>query len=274
MALNGKICLSRRNCVSERPGWCLIRTSDLVIEIKAPQHQGYEKCYNGKGEGRNQWMVVFQISNNYFHSGHWFPQSHWPRILWSLFDPLARVKSNSRRRLSFITPLTSLDTHRTAKKKLSDPVNRENRHESYRALEQLYREGKIRHIGISNFTARHMEELLATCTIVPHVHQFELHPRLVQQDLLRLCAKYKIQVQAYSSLGEGRLLEDKEIREIAEQNGLSSAQVLLRWAVQHGWVVIPKSSNPGRVRMNASIFAFELSEEVCLFVFPLRCTSY
>lgn len=154
----------------------------------------------------------------------------------------------------------SYERGRTAKKKLSDPVNRENRLGSYRALEKLYHEGKIKHIGVSNFTAKHLEDLLEHCTIVPHVHQFELHPRLVQQDILALCAKHKIQVQAYSSLGEGNLLQDPDI--VVPDSSLSRAQVLLRWAMQHGWAVIPKSSSPDRVVANANVFSFELSKEV------------
>lgn len=138
-------------------------------------------------------------------------------------------------------------------------MNRENRLGSYRALEKLYHEGKIKHIGVSNFTARHLEDLLEYCTIVPHVHQFELHPRLVQQDVLSLCAKHKIQVQAYSSLGEGNLLQDPDI--VIPDSSLSRAQVLLRWAIQHGWAVIPKSSSPDRVAANADVFSFELSKE-------------
>ncbi|KAI9498458.1 NADP-dependent oxidoreductase domain-containing protein [Zychaea mexicana] len=147
----------------------------------------------------------------------------------------------------------------TAKKKLSDPINQENRMGSYRALETLHREGKVRHIGISNYTARHLQHLLDHCEIVPHVHQFELHPRLVQQDILDLCDKHHIQVQAYSSLGEGKLLTDEDVLDIVKDRNV--AQVLLRWAVQHGWIVIPKSSNPDRVSSNAKVLSLELSDE-------------
>ncbi|KAI8147062.1 NADP-dependent oxidoreductase domain-containing protein [Fennellomyces sp. T-0311] len=145
----------------------------------------------------------------------------------------------------------------TAKKKLGDPINQENRMGSYRALEQLYHEGKVRHIGVSNYTARHLEHLMENCEIKPHVHQFELHPRLVQQDILQLCAKHQIQVQAYSSLGEGKLLEDEAVMDISQSRNV--AQVLLSWAVQHGWAVIPKSSSPDRVCSNAK--TLELSDE-------------
>ncbi|KAI9262418.1 NADP-dependent oxidoreductase domain-containing protein [Phascolomyces articulosus] len=147
----------------------------------------------------------------------------------------------------------------TAKKKLSDPVNQENRMGSYRALETLYREGKVRHIGVSNYTARHLEYLLDHCEIKPHVHQFELHPRLVQQDILTLCDKHQIQIQAYSSLGEGKLLTDEDVLNVVKQR--DTAQVLLRWAIQHGWAVIPKSSSPDRVSSNAKIISIELSDE-------------
>ncbi|KAG2219912.1 hypothetical protein INT45_008549 [Circinella minor] len=149
----------------------------------------------------------------------------------------------------------------TAKKKLNDPINQENRMGSYRALETLYQEGKVRHIGISNYTAKHLEHLIERCKIIPHVHQFELHPRLVQQDILNLCDQYQIQIQAYSSLGEGKLLTDESILDIVKKEKNDTAQVLLRWAIQHNWIVIPKSSNPDRVSSNAKVLSFELSEE-------------
>ncbi|KAI7850278.1 NADP-dependent oxidoreductase domain-containing protein [Circinella umbellata] len=149
----------------------------------------------------------------------------------------------------------------TAKKKLNDPINQENRMGSYRALETLYQQGKVRHIGVSNYTVKHLEHLIEHCKIIPHVHQFELHPRLVQQDILNLCAKYQIQIQAYSSLGEGKLLTDKSILDIVKKEKNDTAQVLLRWAIQHNWIVIPKSSNPDRVSSNAKVLSFELSEE-------------
>ena len=139
---------------------------------------------------------------------------------------------------------------------------------SYRALETLYREGKVRHIGISNYTVKHLEHLLERCEIIPHVHQFELHPRLVQQDILNLCDKYGIQIQAYSSLGEGKLLTDEAVLDMVKKEKGDTAQILLRWAIQHGWIVIPKSSSPDRVSSNAKVLSLELSEEVKLFLPP------
>ncbi|KAF7732795.1 hypothetical protein EC973_000069 [Apophysomyces ossiformis] len=162
----------------------------------------------------------------------------------------------------------------TSKKKLSDPKNRENRTESYRALEQLHREGKLRHIGVSNYTAAHLQYLLENCDIVPHVHQFELHPCLYQPDILSICTQHQIQVQAYSSLGEGRLVDGsirlEELERIANGLHVTSAQVLLRWAVQHGWAVIPKSKSSTRVQQNADIFSFDLSAEKANFEFEMK----
>lgn len=154
----------------------------------------------------------------------------------------------------------------TTKKKLNDPINQENRTDSYRALERLYDEGKVKHIGVSNYTSKHLTHLLQVCTVVPHVHQFELHPCLYQPDVLELCKKHHIQVQAYSSLGEGKLINGElnvpSLKLVSERVQQPCALVLLRWAVQHGWIIIPKSKTTARIKQNAGVFSFELSKEV------------
>ncbi|KAG1440147.1 hypothetical protein G6F56_012035 [Rhizopus delemar] len=152
-----------------------------------------------------------------------------------------------------------------AKKRIDDPVNAENRIGSYRALEQLYKEGKVKQIGISNFTAKHLTELLQVCDVIPHLHQFELHPCLYQPEILEICKKNQIQVQAYSSLGEGKLLNG-EIRldcleKISERHKVSPAVILLGWALKHGWIIIPKSKTPERVKENASSLSINLTDE-------------
>lgn len=156
----------------------------------------------------------------------------------------------------------------TSKKKLSDPINQENRMGSYRALEQLFKEGKIKHIGVSNYTHQHLSHLLETCNIIPHVHQFELHPCLYQPEILELCKKNKIQVQAYSSLGEGALINGKvnidALDDISNRVNKSKALVLLRWAVQHDYIIIPKSKTVDRIRENAAVLSFEISDAVSL----------
>lgn len=161
---------------------------------------------------------------------------------------------------------TLLSIHRTSKKKLSDPINQKNRTDSYRALEKLYNEGKLKHIGVSNYTTAHLSHLLDNCNIIPHVHQFELHPCLYQPELLDLCQKNNIQIQAYSSLGEGNLINGKFqidcLENISQRVGKSKALVLLRWAVQHGWIIIPKSRTIDRIKENAKVLFFELSQSV------------
>ncbi|EIE88229.1 hypothetical protein RO3G_12940 [Rhizopus delemar RA 99-880] len=153
----------------------------------------------------------------------------------------------------------------TSKKQLNDPINAENRIGSYKALEQLYREGKVKQIGVSNFTLKHLNELLQVCEVIPHVHQFELHPCLYQPEILEICQKNNIQVQAYSSLGEGKLVNGEVkvdgLEEIAQRLQVSPAVVLLRWAVQHDWIIIPKSKTPERVKENARSLEIKLSEE-------------
>lgn len=140
-----------------------------------------------------------------------------------------------------------------------------NRTGSYQALEKLYKEGKVKHIGVSNYTPKHLTHLLSVCEIVPHVHQFELHPCLYQPDVLEICKQHKIQVQAYSSLGEGNLVNGEiavpSLEKVVERVNQPRALVLLRWAIQHGWIIIPKSKSVDRIKENARVFSFELSKE-------------
>lgn len=149
---------------------------------------------------------------------------------------------------------------------MSDPINQENRTGSYKALEQLYKEGKLKHIGVSNYTSKHLTHLLKVCTVTPSVHQFELHPCLYQPDILEICKNNNIQIQAYSSLGEGKLINGEinipGVQAIADRLGESCALVLLRWAIQHEWIIIPKSKTTDRIKENARVFLFELSIEV------------
>ncbi|RIA92497.1 NADP-dependent oxidoreductase domain-containing protein [Glomus cerebriforme] len=153
----------------------------------------------------------------------------------------------------------------TQKLNPSDLKHAENRKGSWEALEKLYSEGKVRSIGISNYTHRHITELLSYCTIVPQVLQFELHPLLYQKDILDLCKKHNIQVEAYSSVGQGKLINGEIdipiLKEIADKHEVTPAQVLLRWGYQHDAIVIPKSVTPERISLNANIFHFELTEQ-------------
>lgn len=132
--------------------------------------------------------------------------------------------------------------------------------ESWRALERIVGEGRVRAIGVSNFMPRHLEELLGRATVVPAVNQIELSPFLQQREVRALCARHGIVVEAYSPLTRGARLGHPVVAGVAARLGRSPAQVLLRWGLQHGMVVLPKSVRPERIAENAAIFDFELPE--------------
>ncbi|MBV6715636.1 aldo/keto reductase [Paenibacillus chitinolyticus] len=133
--------------------------------------------------------------------------------------------------------------------------------ETWKALEKLYRDGSVRAIGVSNFHVHHLEDLLKDSEIVPAVNQVEFHPRLTQQPLRDFCRKNGIQLEAWSPLMQGQLLDNPVLTEIGEKYGKSPAQTILRWDVQSGIVTIPKSITPERIAQNADIFDFELTSE-------------
>lgn len=133
--------------------------------------------------------------------------------------------------------------------------------ETWRALEKLYREGRIRAIGVSNFLRHHLEDLLQSAEIVPMVNQMEFHPWLVQQELLDFCRAKGIQYEAWSPLMRGAVVQVPEIEALARKYGKTEAQIVLRWNLQKGVVTIPKSANKERIAVNAGIFDFELAPE-------------
>ncbi|NQX61669.1 aldo/keto reductase [Paenibacillus qinlingensis] len=133
--------------------------------------------------------------------------------------------------------------------------------EAWRALETLYKEGRVKAIGVSNFQIHHLEDVMGSGSIKPMVNQVELHPLLAQTDLHDFCKKHGIQLEAWSPLMQGQLLENPVLSEIAAQYGKSIAQVILRWDLQRGIVTIPKSTKEHRILENGSIFDFELTNE-------------
>lgn len=133
--------------------------------------------------------------------------------------------------------------------------------EAWRALEYLYESGKVKAIGVSNFQIHHLEDLLKDAKVVPVINQVELHPCLIQEELREYCKKHNIQVEAWSPLMTGQLLDNEVLVDIAKNYEKTTAQVILRWDLQHGIVTIPKSTNEKRILENANIFDFELSEE-------------
>jgi 2,5-diketo-D-gluconate reductase A len=142
------------------------------------------------------------------------------------------------------------------------PVPSEGRFvETWRAFERIQGEGRARTIGVSNFRVEDLERLEQECDIRPTVNQIELHPRLQQRELREWHAEHGIVTEAWSPLAQGELLDDEEIVAIAERRGKTPAQAILRWHLQIGNVVIPKSVTPERIRENIDVFDFELGEE-------------
>lgn len=133
--------------------------------------------------------------------------------------------------------------------------------ETFRALQELKKQGRVRSIGVSNFTVAHLERVIGETGETPAVNQIELHPRLAQRELRDFHAAHGIATEAWSPLGQGALLDDHTITAIANELGRTPAQVIIRWHLQLGNIVIPKSVTPARITANFDVFGFELTGE-------------
>jgi diketogulonate reductase-like aldo/keto reductase len=133
--------------------------------------------------------------------------------------------------------------------------------ETWKAFEKLLADGAVKAIGVSNFLSEHLERLVAESDVVPAVNQVEVHPTFQQADVQAKCRELGIVVEAYSPLGRGADLEAPAVTATATEIGVTPAQVVLRWAIQQGIVVIPKSVSPERQATNIDLFSFELSDE-------------
>lgn len=131
--------------------------------------------------------------------------------------------------------------------------------DTWRAMEKLYREGKIRAIGVSNFLPHHLEALLNGATVQPMVNQIEFHPGFMQQECVAFCRSNGILVEAWSPLGTGRMLDNETLKTIAARYGKSVAQICIRWTLQHGVLPLPKSITPDRIRENLAVSGFVIS---------------
>ncbi len=134
--------------------------------------------------------------------------------------------------------------------------------DTYKALEKLYHDGRVKAIGVCNFEIEHLERILKECDVMPVVNQIECHPYLSQMELKEFCAKHNIFVEAWSPLEQGgEVLQDEVITKIAKSHSKSPAQVILRWHLQNNTIVIPKSVTPSRIEENINVFDFELTAE-------------
>lgn len=133
--------------------------------------------------------------------------------------------------------------------------------ESWRALEELYNQGKIKAIGVSNFLPHHLEPLLENAKIKPMVNQIEFHPGMLQEETVEFCKKHDILVEAWAPFSNGQILTHPVLKEIADKYKKSVAQLSLRWIIQKGIVPLPKSVTPKRIKSNLEVFDFEISEQ-------------
>jgi diketogulonate reductase-like aldo/keto reductase len=143
------------------------------------------------------------------------------------------------------------------------PQHPDRRLDSWRALEKLYEEGRVRAIGVSNYMTHHLEELLANANTVPATNQIELHPYnfATRKDIVQMCRNQHIAITAYSPLARATHMDDPKLNTLAEKYDRTPAQVMLRWLVQQGTIVIPKSTNADRIEENSGIFDFEIDDE-------------
>jgi 2,5-diketo-D-gluconate reductase A len=134
--------------------------------------------------------------------------------------------------------------------------------ETWAALEKIYGDKRARAIGVSNFKPAHLEKLLANCQTIPAINQIELHPHMQQLETRQFCSQHNIQVESYSPIKQGGdVLEDPAIAELAKHYDKTAAQIVLRWHIQEGLVVIPKSVTPERIESNVDIFDFALNDD-------------
>ena len=138
------------------------------------------------------------------------------------------------------------------------PVEKE-RKDSWKALEKIYTEGRARSIGVSNYTIKHLKEMESYAEVRPMVNQVEFHPFLFQKNLLDYCIMKGIQVEAYTPLTRGERLDHPDFQVMAKKYSKTSAQILIRWSLQHDLVVIPKSVHKERIIENSQVFDFEIS---------------
>lgn len=142
--------------------------------------------------------------------------------------------------------------------------------ESWKILEKIYKEGRARAVGVSNFHIRHLEDIFAASDLIPAVNQVECHPWLTQVELADYTQKKGILFEPWSPLGTGLLLKDEQLKNIASKYNKTSAQLILKWGLQRGFVNIPKSANKDRIIQNSQIFDFTISDRDMAEIFTLN----
>lgn len=149
----------------------------------------------------------------------------------------------------------------TASEDLRGGVSINRREETWRAMEEIYKSGKARAIGVSNYTITHLEEMKKYAKVPPAVNQVEFHPFLYQKELLKYCKENNILLEAHSPLADLKGFQNETVNEIAKKYAKSPAQIFIRWSMQHGAIPIPKSVHKERIKENIEVFDFEIEEK-------------
>ncbi len=174
--------------------------------------------------------------------------------IWNENQPSARLSA------SFDQSLKNLQTDYVDLLLLHFPVTG-TRQQAWHELEKIAKAGRAKAIGVSNYTVRHLEELLADCEIKPAVNQVELHVYLQQPELVEFCKQHDIVIEAYSPLAHGYGLDNPVLAELGQKYGKSPAQIMLRWCIDLGTVPLPKSVHEDRIKSNIDLFDFQLTDE-------------
>jgi methylglyoxal/glyoxal reductase len=199
--------------------------------------------YNEKGVGTAIINSGIKREQLFVTSKVWNSDQGYDNTLWAFDKSLQKLQMNY---------LDLYLIHWPVKGKFKD---------TWHALETIYKQGRAKAIGISNFLKHHIDDLLRSAEIVPMVNQMEFHPYLVQQDLIDYCKKFNIQYQAWSPLMQGKVVEIDLLRKLASKYKKDPAQIVLRWNLQKDVVTIPKSSHKERILSNSHIFDFELTQD-------------
>jgi diketogulonate reductase-like aldo/keto reductase len=229
--------------------WKVTDQAEYETMFKAAVEAGYRHFDTAQIYGNEQmlgaaWQTAGLKREDIFITTKIFIQNFGPK----------KVKS------TFADSLNKLSTDYTDLVLLHFPVTI-LRKKAWKALEELYESGQTKAIGVSNYTVKHLEEMKSYATVMPHVNQVELHVFLQQPELLKYCRENGIVVEAYSPLAHAKANDDPVITEIAQKHGKTYAQIMIRWCIEQGLVVIPKSVTPSRIQENAEVFDFNLTPE-------------
>lgn len=191
-------------------------------------------CWQSSGKKREELFITTKIN---------FRNFRYAKVLSSFEESLSKLQTDYVDLLLLHFPVTVL------------------RKKAWQALEEIHNNGGARSIGVSNYTIRHLEEMKSYAKQMPVVNQVELHVFLQQPELIEYCQQHNIVVEAYSPLARAHVLDNPVVASVAKQHGKTYTQIMLRWLLEQGVVILPKSVTPSRIRENIAVFDFKLDKE-------------